>query len=108
MGYAVPQGETRRALQARAYAAFTDIVTSGSGHVGIVSHGGTIKVLLFRLFGETDVLKAMHLENTALTTIERNGDGWHMRDLAVTPHLAADFADADVERRQLSEQSRPD
>ena len=45
MGYTVPQGETRRALQARAYAAFSDIVADGSGHVAIVSHGGTIKVL---------------------------------------------------------------
>ena len=106
MGYTVPQGETRRALQARAYAAFSDIVANGSGHVAIVSHGGTIKVLLFKLLGETDALKAMHLDNTALTTLERDGDGWRLVELAVTPHLAAD-AD-DLERSQMSEQSRPD
>jgi broad specificity phosphatase PhoE len=108
MGYAVPQGETRRALQNRIYAAFNDIAAAGSGHVAIVSHGAAIKVLLFRLFGETEALKAMHLDNTALTTVDRIGEGWDLVELAVTPHLGPGFAEEDVERRQISEQSRPD
>lgn len=109
MGYLVPRGESRRQLQERAYAALLEIVARDHGpDVAIVSHGGTLKVLLFRLFGETPELRALHMDNTAITTLERESDRWRLVTLAETPHLATGGGAEEAERRQLSEQSRPD
>jgi 2,3-bisphosphoglycerate-dependent phosphoglycerate mutase len=87
MGYAVPDGESRYQLQARAYAAWEDIVAGAQDDVAIVSHGGTLKVLLFKLFGETPELHALRIENTSITTIERNGAGWHLAGANDAAHL---------------------
>jgi len=97
MGYRIPNGEMRCQLQARAYAAFQDIVASAPGaEVAIVSHGGTIKMLLIKLLGDSDDLRALHIDNTSITTLERNGDGWHLAEAAMTPHLAFAPSDADM------------
>jgi len=88
--YSVKNGESRRALQKRAHEVFQDIVTNGNGpEVAIVSHGGTIRTLLHRLFEGAPELNHFHVENTSLTTIERDGDGWRLHELAAMPHLGS-------------------
>lgn len=86
--YVVANGESRRALQNRAYGVFQDIVNQAIGpEVVIVSHGGTIRMLLLRLFDGAPELNHFHVENTSLTTLLREGDYWKLHELAVVPHL---------------------
>ena len=86
--HSITNGESRRVLQARAHEVFEHIVAHAPGpEVVIVSHGGTIRMLLLRLFEGAPELKHFHVENTSLTTIERNGDRWQLHELAVVPHL---------------------
>lgn len=92
MGYIMPQGESRRAMQIRTYEALLDIVArepDGSTSV-VVSHGGTIRVILLRLFAESAVEKRS-LSNTSVTTIETDNDGqsWTLVKFADTSHLIA-------------------
>lgn len=101
MDYCIPNGETRRALQTRAYAAFMDIVQNNTGAIAIVTHGGTLQMLMYKLFGETPELKAIHFGNTSVTTIEPDGDGWRLVELAATPHLAAPVDDDKTVSEQL-------
>lgn len=87
--YVIPQGESRRALQARMYDAWQDITSNGHGpEVALVSHGGGLSLLLQKLFGETPELQNVRLENTSVTTIERDGDGWRLAEIAAVTHLA--------------------
>lgn len=88
MGYAAPQGESRRAMQQRTYASLQEIVASaadGSLSV-IVSHGGTIRVTLLRLFQEQQIEKRS-ISNTSVTTIETDGATWRLVKFADTSHL---------------------
>jgi len=86
--YIVKDGESRRMLQARAYQAFQHIVIRAFGpEVAIVSHGGTIRMLLLRLFEGAPELNHYHIENTSMTTLVRENDIWHLDELAVVPHL---------------------
>jgi probable phosphoglycerate mutase len=86
--YNVTDGESRRELQARAYQAFEHIVAHASGpEVVIVSHGGTIRMLLLKLFEGAAELNHFHVENTSLTTLVPEGEGWRLDELAVIPHL---------------------
>ncbi|MBI1278014.1 MAG: alpha-ribazole phosphatase [Anaerolineaceae bacterium] len=86
--FAVTNGESRRALQSRAYEAFQDIVSRAVGpEVAIVSHGGTIRMLLLRLFDGAPQLNHFHVENTSMTTLIPEDDHWHLDELAVIPHL---------------------
>lgn len=87
--YVIPNGESRRQLQARAYEAWQQIVNDGVGpEVALVSHGGTLKMLLLRLFeSDAPALREIHIDNTSITTIERHGDYWRIVGLAATPHL---------------------
>ncbi|MBZ0304293.1 MAG: histidine phosphatase family protein [Anaerolineae bacterium] len=89
-GYAYPQGESRRQLQERAYAAWQHVITQPiEPEVAIVSHGGTIKTLLWKLFGETDKRLDMHIANTSVTTLEQAGEAWLLREVAAIPHLGS-------------------
>jgi probable phosphoglycerate mutase len=86
--YRVTNGESRRALQTRAHDVFQHIVAHATGpEVAIVSHGGTIRTLLLRLFAGAPELNHFHLENTSLTTIAREGNRWRLHELAAVPHL---------------------
>jgi broad specificity phosphatase PhoE len=86
--YVIPQGESRRTLQARVYAAWQDIVANGHGpEVALVSHGGSLSLLLLKLFGDGPDMQDLHLENTSVTTIERDGDGWRLAEVAAAGHL---------------------
>jgi broad specificity phosphatase PhoE len=85
--YVIPGGESRRAMQNRMFNAWQDIAASAEGTVALVSHGGSIKLLLLRVFDNAPELQDVHIENTSITTVERNGVGWHLVELAATPHL---------------------
>lgn len=88
MEYVVPNGESRRALQDRMWAAWQDIIANGSGpEVAIVTHGGSLKQLLLRLFGSTPEIQNLRFENTSVTTVERDGQGWRLAEIAVAAHL---------------------
>ncbi|MCA0453369.1 MAG: histidine phosphatase family protein [Chloroflexi bacterium] len=86
--YAPTQGESRRALQTRAYNVFQEITGKAIGpEVAIVSHGGTIRMLLLRLFEGAPELNHFHVENTSLTILVRESDKWRLEGLATVPHL---------------------
>jgi broad specificity phosphatase PhoE len=86
--YTVPNGESRRAFQNRAYAAWQDMLEQAAGsEVLVVTHGGTIKHLLLKLFEDDPTIQDIHIENTSVTTVERNGDGWRLAQVAAVPHL---------------------
>lgn len=88
--YRVPNGESRRELQDRAAAAWQDVTAgAGGGAAAVVSHGGTIRLLLHRLFGP-EVFDGRPLPNTSITTLARAADGgWALAGAGETPHLGA-------------------
>ncbi len=86
--YAVPGGESRRAFQDRVYDAWQDVIRRSPGpEVVVVSHGGTIKHLLFKLFDDDPSIHELHIENTSVTTLEPNGNGWKLTEAGAVPHL---------------------
>lgn len=86
--YVTPGGESRRGLQARAYAAWQFITTQASGPaVAVVSHGGTIRWLLLKLFGENNARLDVSLTNTCVTTLAAQNGNWVLQSVAETPHL---------------------
>ena len=79
-----PNGETRTALKARARAAFDDLAARHPDQVvGLVSHGGTLGMLIESLFGRID---RPTLANTSITIIEQAAP-WRLVQVAWTPHL---------------------
>lgn len=89
LDYPIPQGETRRAMQTRAYEAYAEIIANEAGpEIAIVSHGGTIRALLMKLFGDSVLQKSVR--NTSISTIETDGTTHNLLETAVTPHLTAE------------------
>ncbi len=88
--YALPRGESRRELQVRAYAAIEEILAKAEAEtVAIVTHGGTVRVLLDKMLPHTST-RGTPIGNTSISTIVRNGDGWEAVSLFATPHLSDD------------------
>jgi broad specificity phosphatase PhoE len=87
-GYVYPEGESRRQLMDRAHAVWLSVVEQAVGPEAVViSHGGTIKVLLLKLFGEGDEIQKVSLTNASITTLERSGGDWLLKGVSETPHL---------------------
>ncbi len=89
--FVVPNGESRRDLQKRMYRAWESIIREAEGpEIAIVSHGGSIKMLLLKLFetGHPE-LNQLRLPNTSITTLERDGAGRRLVEAGATPHLQA-------------------
>jgi broad specificity phosphatase PhoE len=85
--YTIPNGESRRDLQNRAFQAWQALVAQPAGTQAIVvSHGGTIRLLLERLFTDDPRLKGLFLPNTSITTLERQNGSWQLAELATMPH----------------------
>lgn len=85
--FVVPGGESRLQLQARVVAAFREITEQPTGEtVLMVTHGGAIRWLLLHLFSP-GAIAGKGIENTSITTIERDGDGWRLVEFASTSHL---------------------
>jgi probable phosphoglycerate mutase len=83
----IPNGESRRDLQARARAAFDDITARHpGGTIGIVSHGGTLGMLIESLLGP---IERPSLSNTSLTVLEQTAPGapWEPVAVGLAPHL---------------------
>ena len=94
----IPSGESRRNMQERVYSAWLDVISSATGpELVIVSHGGSLKMLLLKLFPDVPDLDAAHLGNTSLTIIERADFGWHLASLAAEDHLATSSVKASGE-----------
>jgi broad specificity phosphatase PhoE len=84
-------GESRVQLKARACAVFAEITAQHAGQaVGIVSHGGTLGMLIEGLFGP---IERPTLSNTSLTIFEQDGPdsapngGWQLKQVGWLPHL---------------------
>jgi broad specificity phosphatase PhoE len=82
-----PNGESRNQLMIRARAAFDAITARHPGvTVAVVTHGGTVGMLIESLFGR---IECPSLSNTSITTIEQaeSGAPWRLVNVAWTPHL---------------------
>jgi len=82
-----PNGESRRELQARARAAFDEVTARHPGcTIALVSHGGTLGMLIESLFGPVE---RPTLANTSFTVVEQAAPGapWNLVAVALAPHL---------------------
>lgn len=95
MNHVIPQGESRRMMQERSRTALYEILAAASENdesdVVVVSHGGTIKALLLRLFDNNHDIRHISIPNTSITTIEytsgENDGTWRLIEAGITPHL---------------------
>lgn len=86
--FCIPNGESRRVMQERIFSAWQAMLESAAGpEVIVVSHGGSLKMLLLRLFPDLPGYDAIHLGNTSITTIEQAAHGWHLAQVASVEHL---------------------
>ncbi|MDL1899193.1 histidine phosphatase family protein [Anaerolineae bacterium CFX9] len=97
MGYRFPNGESRLIMQERSYQALQHaLAANGDGDIVVVTHGGTIRILLRRLVGDEIDKPMVHISNTSITTLETD-DGEHFRLVGVgqVDHLNADVVHND-------------
>lgn len=88
LDFQFPQGETRRQMQARAFEAVREIAARApEPEVAIITHGGTIRVLLMRFFEMRDDIKQVSIYNTSISTIEVEEEKANLIQAAATPHL---------------------
>jgi broad specificity phosphatase PhoE len=93
--YQSPQGESRLMMQERAFAALQDAMKASNGaaeaRFAVVSHGGTIKILMQKLFPDDPQMNRIHIPNTSTTLIESLDDvTWRLVEVAATTHLQPD------------------
>lgn len=84
----IPNGESRRELQVRARAGFDDIIARHPGAtIAIVSHGGTLGMLIESLLGR---IERPGLPNTSITVLEQTAPGaeWSLVNVGWAPHLS--------------------
>lgn len=70
-----PGGENGTSVYERAMPVIQDIIQSGNNNIVIVTHGGTIRVLMAALFGKNQAkrfLFGVSLENTSITQLVYN------------------------------------
>jgi broad specificity phosphatase PhoE len=89
MDYIVPEGESRREMQNRAYEIWNEVIQCHpNGDVLLMSHGGPVRLLLMKLFSEQrDRMLKVPLPNVSLTTIVADGDSLRLEGLAEVGHL---------------------
>lgn len=85
--FVIPNGGSLAQVEARAYAAFNDLLGKTSGNLALVSHGGWIGMLLRRLFPEIDERGGLYITNTSITTLVGGANHWELASVSVTPHL---------------------
>jgi broad specificity phosphatase PhoE len=100
LDFVFPEGETRRHLQARAYDALRDAAAAHHGQTGtlaIVTHGGTIRLLMRRLLDDApESLGPLHIHNTSILTLWADGDGFRIESPPATPHLESVSAGSEL------------
>jgi alpha-ribazole phosphatase len=85
--YAVPGGESRLQAQARVYGFWQEMLRAETHeNIVLVSHGGTIRWLLNKLFG-VEALIGKHFYNTSVTTLQLTAGGWHLFRVGDVGHL---------------------
>ena len=70
-----PEGENGTLVYERAMPVIQEIVQSGKKNIAVVTHGGTIRVLLAALFGRNQAMRflfGVSLENTGITQLVYN------------------------------------
>lgn len=87
LDHVVAGGESRRMMMERAYGAWCDVVAAGDPEAAIFSHGGLIRVLLYRLFDGDPIVRSGHIENTSITTLEVVEGQVRLIALGQIPHL---------------------
>jgi broad specificity phosphatase PhoE len=86
--YVIPNGESQHQVQQRAWEAWQHVVNHAPGpEAVIVSHGGTLKTLLLKLSNNDPDIASADVTNTSITTVMRTSNGWHIVEVAATPHL---------------------
>jgi broad specificity phosphatase PhoE len=97
LDHVVTGGESRRVMQARAYAAWQDMLEqTDSRPVALVSHGGTIRLLLLRVLdpAESEAIMRLSIGNTSYTVLDVADDGSvQLRVSAEHSHLTQQAAD---------------
>ncbi|MEL6404547.1 MAG: histidine phosphatase family protein [Chloroflexota bacterium] len=85
--YAPPNGESREQTQARAYKAWQEITAQHpTGTLILVSHGGTLRLLLTKLF--PTYADTFRFGNTSLSILTRDTNNkWAIETLNDTQHL---------------------
>jgi probable phosphoglycerate mutase len=93
LGFVFPEGESRWMMQQRVYQAFTELASTypAGSTIAVVSHGGSIKLLLMKLFPDDPEMRAIHIHNTSITTLAQNSAGWHLVEAAAVHHLKRDI-----------------
>lgn len=88
--YAPPNGESRRAMQDRAVAAFHDLAQRHHNEsIAIVSHGGTLRLILRKLFEQNPAIGSrIPIPNTSYTVLDWADDAWHLTTLTAVDHLS--------------------
>jgi broad specificity phosphatase PhoE len=76
-----PEGESVRDLDARVWPAVEKILAEhGGGHVALVAHGGTNRVVLCRALGlPLERVLSLGQDYAALSILELSGDRWTLR-----------------------------
>lgn len=98
LDHVVEGGESRRMMRVRLLAALDDVIAKTPGDSAlVVSHGGSIRVLLRTLFPDHADAAHKPIENTSLTTLHRNDDSWSLFAMSETPHLQPHTVDEEQE-----------
>lgn len=89
-----PEGENGTSVYERAMPVIQEIVQSGKKNIVVVTHGGTIRVLLAALFGRNQAkrfLFGVTLENTGITQLVYNSrqDRFYLQRFNDYAHLEA-------------------
>jgi 2,3-bisphosphoglycerate-dependent phosphoglycerate mutase len=97
--FAIEGGESRMDVRRRALEALQDMTTDDSHtDIAVITHGGTIRLLLGGLFPDDPRFTAkLPVPNTSITRLESTTDGpWKLLELAVTPHFPASNIQTDT------------
>jgi broad specificity phosphatase PhoE len=88
-GFRFPEGETRRDVQDRVYAFYQDALARHPDQtIAVVTHGGPVRMILYKLFGETDEYRSLKVTNTSITVIAQEGqDAPVLESVVGTHHL---------------------
>lgn len=85
--FVVQGGESRRQLRERAAAAWEEITASAAKTLLLLTHGGTMRVLLPTIVPELGE-ERWRFPNTSITILERaTNSRWRVLELGTTPHL---------------------
>lgn len=87
-GFRFPEGETRRDVQDRVYAFYQDALARHPNEtIAVVTHGGPVRMILYRLFGETEQMLSLKVTNTSITIIQQDGEQAALESVVGTHHL---------------------